>query len=102
MGDRGLFDEELRLRRLTNMGDPLEKLSERIDFEIFRGKIERALEKEAKGQGGRPRFDVILMFKILLLQQWYNISDDNTEYLINDRLSFYKKQDYIRVHSNQL
>ena len=88
MGEKGLFDEELRLRRLSNMGDPLEKLSERIDFEIFRGKIERALEKEVKGSGGRTRFDVIMMFKILLLQQWYNISDDNTEYLINDRLSF--------------
>ncbi len=32
--------------------------------------------------------DNMLMFKIMLLQEWYHIADDMTEYLINDRLSF--------------
>jgi len=38
--------------------------------------------------GGRPPFDYVLMFKILVLQKLYNISDDKTEYIIMDRLSF--------------
>ncbi|MDR2192104.1 MAG: transposase [Endomicrobium sp.] len=46
------------------------------------------LYKEEKGLGGRPSNDYLLMLKIAILQQIYNISDDNTEYLINDRISF--------------
>ena len=39
-------------------------------------------------KGGSPSYDEVLMFKILILQRYYNISDDNTEYAILDRLSF--------------
>ena len=46
------------------------------------------MNKEAKGLGGRPAYDYVLMFKIIILQRLYNISDDQTEYQINDRLSF--------------
>ena len=82
--------ESNRLERLSKMGDPLEKLGEHIDFEIFRGTIEAAVSKQGKDprKGGRPPFDVILMWKMALLQEWYGISNDSVEYLINDRLSF--------------
>ncbi|MEO7861034.1 MAG: transposase [Nitrospirales bacterium] len=52
--------------------------------------MERAFEKEARGPGGRPRHDVVMMFKVLVLQRYYNLSDEQTEYQINDRLSFQK------------
>jgi IS5 family transposase len=39
-------------------------------------------------QGGRPPYDAVLMFKILILQSLYTLSDDQTEYQIKDRLSF--------------
>ena len=70
------------------MGDPLEKVSATINFEMFRPVLNKVFQKEAARPGGRPAWDYVLMFKILLLQQWYSIADDMTEYLINDRLSF--------------
>jgi IS5 family transposase len=84
----GFFDESNRLRRLSSMGDPLEGISQVVDFEMFRPVLDGVFKREGKGPGGRPAFDHILMFKILLLQQWYSMADDKTEYQINDRLSF--------------
>ena len=43
---------------------------------------------EPKDDGGRPPYDYVLMFKILILQRYYNLGDDQTEYQISDRLSF--------------
>jgi len=86
---RGLFDEQVRLEKLSKKQDPLEKLSRHIDFEYFRKPLERALTKKGdKSKGGRPAYDVVLMFKILILQRYYNVSDDAMEYAILDRLSF--------------
>jgi IS5 family transposase len=84
----GFFDESNRLRRLSSMGDPLEGIARVVDFEIFRPVLDEVFKGEGKGPGGRPAFDRMLMFKILLLQQWYCMADDKTEYQINDRLSF--------------
>jgi len=88
MKQRGFFTEEDRLCRLSSMGDPLEKVAVSVDFEIFRPLLNMVYQKEATAPGGRPPWDYVLMFKILLLQQWYSLADDRTEYLINDRLSF--------------
>ena len=77
-----------RLSKLSKLGDPLERLKRGIDFEIFRPKLTLTLSKEPKGVGGRPGYDYVLMFKILVLQRYYNLSDDQTEYQISDRLSF--------------
>jgi IS5 family transposase len=86
---RGLFDEQIRLEKLSKKQDPLEKLSSHIDFEYFRKPLEKALVKDVeKNKGGRPAYDVVLMFKILILQRYYNVSDDAMEYAILDRLSF--------------
>jgi transposase len=80
--------EENRLEWLSALGDPLEKMGKRIDWEAFRPMLDNALNKKAKGPGGRPSWDHVLMFKIMMLQRWNNIADDRTEFLINDRLSF--------------
>src|SRR5215831_16684551 len=86
---RGLFDEQVRLEKLSKKQDPLEKLSNHIDFEYFRKALEKSLFKNAdKRKGGRPSYDVVLMFKILILQRYYNVSDDAMKYAILDRLSF--------------
>jgi IS5 family transposase len=80
--------EDNRLERLNELGDPLIKISEKINWEIFRPLLESAFHHEAKGPGGRPPIDRVMMFKIVMLQKWYSIADDKTEYVINDRLSF--------------
>src|SRR4030066_301792 len=73
---KGFFDESFRLEQLTVQKDPLVKLKERIDFEVFRSLLEEAFHKEEKGIGGARPYDYVLMFKILILQRYYNISDD--------------------------
>jgi transposase, IS5 family len=86
---RGLFDEQFRLDKIGKQNDPLVKLQQHIDFEIFRKPLERHFEAgKDRSQGGRPHFNYLLMFKILILQRYYNLSDDSTEYAILDRLSF--------------
>ena len=79
---------ELQLARLSKMGDSLEKINSAIDWEIFRGPIRKKIRKADYSQGGRPPLDEIMMFKTTLLQDWNNLSDENTEYMINDRLTF--------------
>ena len=86
--DYGFFDQDIRLSRLSQLGDPLEKLNNGIDFEIFRTILETNFEKVVKGKGGRRAFDYVMMFKILILQRYYNLSDDQVGYQINDRMSF--------------
>lgn len=86
--DYGFFDQDIKLSKLTQLGDPLEKLNQGIDFEVFRVILETGLEKTAKGKGGRRPFDYVMMFKILILQRYYNLSDDQIEFQINDRMSF--------------
>ena len=88
MKQKGFFDEADRLKRLSELGDSLEKLNGSINWEEFRKPLTEAFKKEALGPGGRPPYDYVMMFKILILQKIYNISDDQTEYQINDRLSF--------------
>ena len=74
--DYGFFDQDIRLSKISKLGDPLEKLEKNIDFEKFRLILETGLEKVAKGKGGRRPFDYVMMFKILILQRYYNLSDD--------------------------
>jgi len=88
MKQKGLFDEADRLKKLSKLGDSLEKLNEHIEWDIFEKPLSGAFKKEAQGPGGRPPYNYVMMFKILVLQKIYNISDDQTEYQINDRLSF--------------
>ena len=82
-----MFAEETQLERLSKLGDSLEKLKI-IDFELFRPRLEIAFRKERKSNAGRLPFDVVMMFKILILQRLFNLSDDQTEYQITDRMSF--------------
>jgi len=88
MKQKGFFDENDRLNELSKLGDPLEKLNKFVNWEGLRKILTKVFEKDAKGPGGRPPFDYVMMFKILILQKLYNMADDKTEYLIKDRLSF--------------
>ena len=84
----GFFDRQTRTAKLTEMGDPLVELNVLIDWEAFRPDLLRVHDKERKSQAGAKPKDVVLMFKILVLQQLHNLSDDRMEYQIRDRLSF--------------
>ena len=87
-GQPGFFDLSDRYAALSAAGDPLERLASVVDFEVFRGSLVAAVRRSARGKGGRPPFDPVLMFKILVLQALYSLSDEATEFQIKDRLSF--------------
>ncbi|WP_242664383.1 IS5 family transposase [Chlorobium sp. N1] len=85
----GLFDEHFLLERLTKLKDPLVKLESYINWNIFTPVLDVAFSKPSnKSRMGRPPFDRTMMFKILILQSLYSLSDDQMEYQITDRLSF--------------
>ena len=86
----GFFDKEFRLEELERCGDPLTKLNELIPWEEFRPELEkvREREEERKSPAGMKPFDVVLMFKIMILQSLYNLSDAEVEFQVKDRLSF--------------
>jgi transposase, IS5 family len=86
----GLFDDHFLMEKLTKLGDPLQKLSDYIDWNIFRKPLDTAFENEMLNRsiGGRPPFDKLMMFKALVVQGLYNLSDDQLEYQIIDRVSF--------------
>jgi hypothetical protein len=88
-GRIGLFDKEETSSKLSKLGNPLEKLHKVIDFEIFRPELEdNMLNHEKKNNAGCKPYDVVMMFKIILLKRFYNLSDEQAEYQITDRLSF--------------
>ena len=86
-GQPGFFDVDDRLRRLSDLGDQLEAFRAAVDFEMFRPRLDAALAYSDGAQGGRPAFDPVMMFKILIIQTTNNLSDERAEFLINDRLS---------------
>jgi len=87
-GQPGFFDVDERLKRLSDLGDHLEGFQAAVDFEMFRTDLVAALGYCAGAQGGRPPFDPVMMFKILVVQAMDNLSDERAEFLINDRMSF--------------
>ena len=85
---RGFFDLDERYASLSQAGDPLERLLTVIDFEIFRPELDAALRRSDGSNGGRPPMDAVLMFKVLVIQALYGLSDAQAELQILDRRSF--------------
>ena len=82
------FNESDRLKKLTKLGDSLEQLNRIVNWHIFTPVLDLAIPREKNPKGGRPPINNLLMFKILVIKRLYNLSLDQTEYQINDRISF--------------
>lgn len=96
MGEN-LFEEEFTIEALSQMGNPLEKLSSLVDFEMFRPTLEDVLvKKDCKTPTGRPQIDVVLMFKVIFLQRYYGLGDHQIQYQITDRTSF---RQFLGIHT---
>jgi IS5 family transposase len=88
MGQQGFWDIEARQQKLEQKKSLLNQLNQLVPWETFRPILMRIHDKPRKSQAGRKPTDVLLLFKMLVLQKLYNISDDDLEYQVNDRLSF--------------
>jgi len=88
MMQTGLLDWQIRFRQLDAAGDPLPRLKKLVDWERFRPELEAVRDKERKSNAGRKPFDTVVMFKVLVLQSLYNLSDEKIEFQIRDRISF--------------
>jgi hypothetical protein len=87
MQQPGFFELDERFKKLDEK-DPLVSLNKLIHWEEFRGTLNRIRQKDRKSNAGRKPFDVVTMFKVLVLQHLYNVSDEQIEYQIRDRYSF--------------
>ena len=91
MTQMGFFDVEKRYAALDANNDPLVKINAVVPWEAFRSRLEQVWRKPAdtrKSDAGRKPWDAIVMFKAIILCALYNLSDDQVEYQMRDRLSF--------------
>jgi IS5 family transposase len=91
MGQMGFFDVANRYAGLNAKNDPLVKINDVVPWETFRARLEAAWRRppeERKSTAGRKPWDAVVMFKAIVLCELYNLSDDQVEYQLRDRLSF--------------
>jgi IS5 family transposase len=87
-GQRSMFGVDERYAALSASVDPLQRLLSVVDFEVFRPILSSALALLEGAKGGPPPYDPVLMFKLLVLQALYSLSDEQAEFQMRDRLSF--------------
>jgi IS5 family transposase len=91
MAQLGFFDADRRLSALSAKGDPLVGISALVRWETFRNDIEAVVltaDEAKKSTAGRKPIDALVLFRMLVLQSLYNLSDEQVEYQVRDRLSF--------------
>ena len=81
-GQRGFWDVEDRLKEISAEGDPLERLARTVDFELFRPVLTKVLGRRDPANGGRPSFDPVLKFKMLVLGAMHGLSLQQTEAVV--------------------
>jgi hypothetical protein len=91
------FDRENQLFQIYELNGFFPKLKSLIDFEMFRTDLQKVREKKRLSNASRKPFDVVLMFKILVLKALYNLSDEKTEEKIRDSLSWH---DFLDLHAS--
>lgn len=87
-GEAGLLDDYLETQEAAAAASPLQRVGRLIDWKIFEPELHRAVHQPAQGPGGKPRFALRLMFKILVLQKLHGLADDAASFQIADRRSF--------------
>ena len=86
----GLFSAIEHEQAVAAKSTGILKLRDVIPWESFRPLLEELTGYATRDwkKGGKPPFDPVLMFKVLVLQKFHGLSDDATEEHIFDRTSF--------------
>ena len=80
------FDVDERLKDLPTKDDVLKRLSRIVESSC--SKTTSPVPRPDGSKGGRPPFDFVFMFKVLILQASHSLSDERNEFLTKDRLKF--------------
>ena len=83
-----LFVQASRDRKLEEVGDPLQVIAKHIDFNALAALVQPFLGRGDGSKGGRPAYPVDVMVRVLVLKQLYNLSDEQMEYQLLDRMSY--------------
>ena len=74
-------------KETRKLGDRLAPVDSLIDWEAFRPIVQGLYDNKGP-RGGRPNVDEVVMVKLLVLQEWYGLSDPELERQVVDRISF--------------
>ena len=83
-----LFADEHHRKKIDSLGDPLAEIESHIDFAALAAEVDRVAPRMVSPQGGRPPYPTETMVRILVLKRLYNLSDEQMEYQLLDRMSY--------------
>lgn len=83
-----LFADEHHRKKIDTLGDPLAEIGSYIDFAALAEEVDRVVPRPVSPQGGRPPYPTETMVRILVLKRLYNLSDEQMEYQLLDRMSY--------------
>lgn len=83
-----LFADEHHRKKIDTLGDPLTEIELHIDFVALAAEVDRVAPRPVSAQGGRPPYPTETMVRILVLKRLYNLSDEQMEYQLLDRMSY--------------
>ena len=82
-----LFADQEREAKLTELGDTLRLLEQHVDFAALAASVDHTAPRPSRERGGRPPFPTELMVRVLLIQQLFNLSDEQMECQLLDCLT---------------
>ena len=88
MGQKGFWDERERVSKFKNKKPNLTCLWESNPWKAFHPLLEKGYNQESKSNAGRKRIDPLIIFKMLVLQQLFNLCDEEVKFQVNDRHLF--------------
>jgi IS5 family transposase len=91
----GIFDYQHHVDRLAQRRTTLDRLKDMVDWEAFRPHLESALPSRGPGTGGRPAYDAVFLFRILVLQRLHDLSDEGVELAVQERLTWHR---FLDIH----
>ena len=83
-----LFAADHHREKLDALGDPLVEIAAHIDFAALAAEVDRVAPRPESSRGGRPPYPTETMVRILVLKRLYNLSDEQMEYQLLDRMSY--------------
>ena len=83
-----LFADASRQRKIDEVGDPLQTIAQHIDFAELAALVDGLLARGDGRKGRRPAYPSEVMVRVLVLKRLYNLSDEQMEYQLLDRMSY--------------